>query len=163
MPRRFNGRALAGSTLYLTEPTRHPTAYFARHAHTIHYGDRFYMGAPVTTPRGKVVLGTLCLEDARPHDMHGEDMRVIEHLALDAMVSFHLLQNVHDLRHRKALLLFFSSSWQIPFPAPRLCRKTNLFSGLENGNCSHLGSTSRAQFVRRRVSDGQDECFGFPR
>jgi hypothetical protein len=73
----------AGSTLYLTEPSRHPSAPFSQHYEVRERGIRFYMGAPLTTPRTRVVAGTLCLLDTQPHDMHGEDMRLMERLALD--------------------------------------------------------------------------------
>jgi CheY-like chemotaxis protein len=73
----------AGSTLYLTEPSRHPCVHFSQRIAAHAFGFRFYMGAPLTTPRKKVVIGTLCLVDKQPHEMHGEDMRLLERLALD--------------------------------------------------------------------------------
>jgi CheY-like chemotaxis protein len=73
----------AGSTLYLTEPSRHPSPHFSQREVARTVGARFYLGAPLTTPRNKVVLGTLCLVDTQPREMHGEDMRLMERLALN--------------------------------------------------------------------------------
>ncbi len=69
-----------GSTLYLSNPLRHPLRDFAEHNEVRTRGWHFYIGAPLATKAG-TVLGTLCLMDRTPHDMHQEDIRLFEALA----------------------------------------------------------------------------------
>jgi hypothetical protein len=45
-------------------------------------GWRMYAGVPLTTSEG-CVIGTLCLLDKEPHELHEEDMRLLEALGLN--------------------------------------------------------------------------------
>jgi CheY-like chemotaxis protein len=69
-----------GSTLYVSDPLRHPAVGFSHHNEVRKRGWHFYIGAPLATKSG-AVLGTLCLMDRTPHDMHQEDVRLFEALA----------------------------------------------------------------------------------
>lgn len=69
-----------GSTLYLTDPLRHPTEDFSLHNEVRQRGWHFYIGAPLAAKDG-AVLGTLCLMDRTPRQMHQEDVRLFEALA----------------------------------------------------------------------------------
>jgi CheY-like chemotaxis protein len=70
----------AGSTVLLCDPMRHPLPYFSKHPE-IAAGFRFYAGVPLTTGSG-AVIGTLCLCDFEPRELHAEDMRLLEALGL---------------------------------------------------------------------------------
>jgi CheY-like chemotaxis protein len=71
----------AGSTLYVSNPLHHPVEDFSLHNEVRGYSWNFYIGAPLTTKDG-AVLGTLCLMDRTPRQMHQEDIRLFEALAM---------------------------------------------------------------------------------
>jgi DNA-binding response OmpR family regulator len=70
----------AGSTLYISDPLRHPVPAFSHHNEVRRRGWHFYIGAPLVTEQG-AVLGTLCLMDRTPRELHQEDVRLFEVLA----------------------------------------------------------------------------------
>jgi CheY-like chemotaxis protein len=90
-----------GSTLYLTDPLRHPVPEFAHHNEVRRRGWHFYIGAPLATSAG-TVLGTLCLMDRTPHQMYAEDVRLFEVLAAHVAA---MLEQVADGRSVEATIV----------------------------------------------------------
>lgn len=82
----------AGSTLYLSDPLRHPVRQFSEHNEVKKRGWHLYIGAPLTAADG-AVLGTLCLMDREPRDLHTEDVRLFERLAGDVAAT--LVETAH--------------------------------------------------------------------
>jgi CheY-like chemotaxis protein len=92
----------AGSTLYISDPLRHPVRTFSHHNEVRNRGWHFYIGAPLATADG-AVLGTLCLMDRIPRTLYPEDVRLFEVLAqrvavmlVDAVADRPLQQPIVD-------------------------------------------------------------------
>ena len=84
---------VAGSSLYINDPLRHPSQYFSGHRTVVESGWHFYLGVPLVSPGG-IVFGTLCLVDRRSRNLRAEDVHLFELLGIKTAellndVSFH--------------------------------------------------------------------------
>ena len=61
---------------------------------------RFYAGAPILTERGEA-LGTVCVIDRKPRELHAREVFALQALARQAAVLFKLRARVFDLEDRE--------------------------------------------------------------
>jgi CheY-like chemotaxis protein len=88
----------AGSALLVSDPLRHPVDALSHHEVVRVRGWHFYLGAPLVTADG-AVLGTLCLMDRTPREMHAEDVALFEALAREVAAMLAECAAGHRVEH----------------------------------------------------------------
>lgn len=131
-----------GSTLYLSDPLHHPVEQFSHHSEVRARGWHFYIGAPLAAKDG-TVLGTLCLMDRTPRQMHCEDVRLFETLAVHAAT---MLTSVAEGRPLERALI----------DSERVFHRDALDLLLGTGLRRSARTKGRLQVVRFRLRDRED-------
>lgn len=113
----FSTDVIAGESKLLLGDTKLQPS-FAQHP-AARRGYRFYAGVPLRTSKG--VIGSLSLGDHLPHIFHGEDMTVLEHVALgiarhtEALATGHPVPALFDqpgLFQRSTFQLLLGTAFQ---------------------------------------------------